>query len=521
MILKKPYAFFIKMFKPIHLVLAVLIAYLIYLDNKILTFFNEYIYSNLNVVGQDISNGLVNNFLYIIPIIVIVLSIIILGIMFNKKKPTMFYIYNILAFVVVIIVNVYTINFINILEKSVVSIKMAKLIHDLVVINMGLCSLSFIFFVIRGIGVNFKKFNFDNDVSKMDITESDKEEFEVNITVDIDEKRRKRKEKFRKLKYSYLENKFLINIGIIIGIVVISVALILIIIFRNKDNTEGNIYNASTFRFGVNSTTLLNKDYKGNVITEDYLIVVDAKIMSNYSNKTLYLKDFSLEIGEAVFKPTKRYSEYLKDLGSIYDGQNLENQFSNYLFVYEITEKYLESDMYFSYSDQGNKISIKLNPKEPVISNVSEIKHIGEEISFGDVLGDIKFKVNEYEIKEKFLMEYKYCVKKDDCLLSKEYLVPSINKNFDKAILRLIVEYSSNVNLDIDTFYKFFSQFGSISYKIGDTWYEQSGSFEEIKSNKVNDKTNTYIGVNEVITNSESIKLVFNIRGSKYEYILK
>ena len=33
MILKKPYAFFIKMFKPIHLVISILIAYLIYLDD--------------------------------------------------------------------------------------------------------------------------------------------------------------------------------------------------------------------------------------------------------------------------------------------------------------------------------------------------------------------------------------------------------------------------------------------------------------------------------------------------------
>ncbi|MBQ9072508.1 MAG: hypothetical protein IJY25_05075 [Bacilli bacterium] len=521
MILKKPYAFFIKMFKPIHLILAILTAYLIYLDNKILTFFNEYIYSNINVVGENISENLVNNFLYIIPIIIIVFSMIIFGIMYNKKKPTLFYIFNILAFIVVIIINIYTISFINVLEKSVVSIKMVKLIHDLVVINMGLSSLSFVFLIIRGIGINFKKFSFDNDISKMDITESDKEEFEVNINIDIDEKKRQRKEKFRKLKYSYVENKFLINLCIIIVLVVIVIATILIINLRNKENVEGNIYSVSTFNFGVTSTTILNTDYKGNTITDEYLIVVDTKLMSNYSGKSLYLKDFSLRIGEAIFKPTKKYSENLKDLGTLYDGQNLENQFNNYLFVYEISEKYIESDMYFSYSDQGKNISIKLNPKEIISTEISVTKQMNEEISFEDSLGNIKFKINEYEIKDKYLIEYNYCIKDNDCLLSREYLNPTINKNFDKTILRLGVEYSSNTNLDINTFYKFFSQFGSISYKIGDNWYEQSSSFEEIKSNKVSDKVNTYIGVNEVIMNAESIKLVFNIRGAKYEYVLK
>ena len=521
MILKKPYAFFIKMFKPIHLILAILTAYLIYLDNKILTFFNEYIYSDINVVGENISENLVNNFLYIIPIIIIVFSMIIFGIMFNKKKPTFLYIFNILAFVVVIIINIYTINFIGVLEKSVVSIKMVKLIHDLVVINMAISSISFIFFIIRGIGINFKKFNFYNDISKMDITESDKEEFEVNINIDIDEKKRQRKEKFRKLKYSYVENKFMINIGVGIGVVVVVIATVLMVNLQNKENTEGNIYGASTFSFGVTSTTLLNTDYKGNKITDDYLIVVDSKLMSNFSSNSLYLKDFSLRIGEATFKPTKKYSDYLKDLGTLYDGQNLENQFNNYLFVYEISEKYIESDMYFSYSDQGNNISIKLNPKELVSTDLSVTKQKLEEISFEESLGDIKFKINEYEIKDRYLIEYNYCIKDNDCILSREYLTPTINKNFDKTILRLNVEYSSNTNLDINTFYKFFSQFGSISYKIGDNWYEQSGSFEEIKSNKVSDKVNTYIGINEVIMNAESIKLVFNIRGSKYEYVLK
>ena len=42
MILRKPYAFFIKIFKPLHLIMSLLACYLIFITNKILTFFNTY-----------------------------------------------------------------------------------------------------------------------------------------------------------------------------------------------------------------------------------------------------------------------------------------------------------------------------------------------------------------------------------------------------------------------------------------------------------------------------------------------
>ena len=64
MILRRPYAFFIRMFKPLHLVLSFLVAYLIYLENSILSYLNSYIYSSNNMVGQSIKEKIFSNFLY-------------------------------------------------------------------------------------------------------------------------------------------------------------------------------------------------------------------------------------------------------------------------------------------------------------------------------------------------------------------------------------------------------------------------------------------------------------------------
>ena len=147
MILKKPYAFFIKMFKPIHLIMAALVMYLIYLNNKILSFLTEYLHSSINVVGENIKSEIFTNMLYIIPIIIIVLSFVILGIMFKKNKPIKFYFISIFIFIVVIVINFYASNFLGVMEESIVAIKSVKLIHDLVLINVALESFIFIFYI--------------------------------------------------------------------------------------------------------------------------------------------------------------------------------------------------------------------------------------------------------------------------------------------------------------------------------------------------------------------------------------
>lgn len=520
MILKKPYALFIKLFKPIHFVLAMLVLYLIYLNNNILNFLGEYIYSSKTLVEESVINSLTNNFLYIIPIIISIFFLLLLGIMYKKGKPILFYFVGIFCFIIILIINVYSVNFLNTLIENIVSIKIIKLIHDLVLINILLESFLILILFIRGIGVNFKKFDFNSDISKIEISESDKEEFELKVNINVNEKKRKRKEKIRNFKYLYLENKFLINILSFIFIAIIIFIIIFIIIKNNTVNKEGAYYNTDLFNFKVNQTIKLNTDFKGKKITDNYLIIVDVNMKSNYNDNSLYLNDFSLNIEDIKFKPVKKYSNYLVDLGILYNEELLPLEYTDYLFVFEIPEKYIESEMLFSYNNQGNVIEVLLNPKNLVTTKLSKSVNINEKLEFENNIKGIEFKINGYELKDKFLIEYDYCIKEEDCIKSMEYLKPSIDENYDKVILMLDIEYKSESNLDVRTFYKFLSKFGSISYKIGDTWYNFS-KFEEIKSKRVSFKNKIYVGINENILNAESIKFVFNVRDSKYEYVLK
>ena len=61
MILRKPYAFIIKYFKVIHFLLTLLIAYLIYRTNLVLSFVSNYISSNTSVIGQNLTENLFNS----------------------------------------------------------------------------------------------------------------------------------------------------------------------------------------------------------------------------------------------------------------------------------------------------------------------------------------------------------------------------------------------------------------------------------------------------------------------------
>ena len=518
MVLRKPYAFFISIFKPIHVAVAITIAYLIYLNIKILKFLNTYMYSSNSVIGESIKSDLINNFLFIIPVFIILISLIIIGIMVRKKKSVAFYLINIFLYIVVVVISLYTSNFLGVMQESIVSVRVIKLMHDLVLINILIESVTFIFFIIRGLALNLKKFNFDSEISEFDVSESDKEEFEFDINVDLSEARRKRKKNLRFIKYKYLENRFKINI-IITTVLALIIGLIIFIISSYQNiKKEGNVYTVNTLNIGVDNTMILNSNFKGEKITEGYLIVVNCRMQSF---DTIYLNDFNLKIGDAKFKPTTKYSNYLIDIGNAFEESQKINEYRNYLFVYEIPEKFVTSDMTFNYSNQGKNLSIKINPINLVFNELTISKGIKDELSFADSLGNISFKINDYEIKNSYLFEYKYCIKDNDCIASKEYIKPSINTNFDKVILKLNVNYIDNSNLNINNFYSFFDKFGSIQYKIGDNWYLQSANFEELKSSKVNTKNDVYIGVNSNIINAESIKLIFNIRNSKYEYLLK
>ena len=179
MILKKPYAFLIKHFRVIHLVLAALMAYLAYKSYKIVSFFGDFASSGYFSTLSNIAGSYVNLFMYLIVIVILVAAVFIFMLMNQKKKSTKYYVFTIGYYFLLFILFSVTFGIMQDLERASVSIQTARVYRDLSLI----LSLPQYFFVIytflRGCGFNLKKFNFQLDLKEMDITASDNEEIEL------------------------------------------------------------------------------------------------------------------------------------------------------------------------------------------------------------------------------------------------------------------------------------------------------------------------------------------------------
>lgn len=520
MVLRKPYAFFIKIFKPVHILIGFLIAYLIYLDSAVLRFLNSFIAAYSGLMDVAPTKELSNVLLVIIPVVVCLLSMAILGIMVRKKKPVMFYFVNIFLYIGIIIINIYAINFLSVIGSTVVSIKVTKLIHDFVFISIMIEAVTLIMFFTRGFGLNIKKFDFDSDLLSMDISESDREEFEVSLNLDLDETKRKRNRFFRLLKYKYLENKKVVNLTAIGIISFITLIVVVKVVSGINRNVQGNVYYLGGIGIEVKETYILNHDYLGNEITDNYLVIVKCKLNSSASNK-VFSKDFELKIDNLTFKSINKYDQYLLDIGKSFDAIDSSSSFADYIFVYEVPKGYEKKNMSFSYSSLGNSLEIKLKPTFIDTNKSSHTYVLGDEVVINGNFGEITLKISDYEISDRFMFEYSYCIKAGDCITSKEYLKPSIDTNFDKVVLRLQTEYANSSTINLNSFFDFFDMFGSIEYCKSDNCYVQDSYFEKLSPMKASSQNNVYVGVNSAISDADTIKLILNIRGSKYEYLLK
>ena len=87
MILRKPYAFFIKYFKFLHAVIAVVIAFLLYRSYALFNFFSVYVRDYSSALNDLSPSSLMNIYSFVLILTVISLIIILLSVMIYKKKP--------------------------------------------------------------------------------------------------------------------------------------------------------------------------------------------------------------------------------------------------------------------------------------------------------------------------------------------------------------------------------------------------------------------------------------------------
>ena len=206
MILRKPYAFLIKFFKLIHIVLFIISGYMFFRLRENYIFFRDFVKNDVYLYIENIAKYYIPPLLFIAVIITLIMVIAIFYLMRQKENPVLFYRIYIIYSVLLLFVLIIYYNFYNSLEFDTYNRLSLSIYRDIIGV-MYYANYFFIFFnFVRGFGFDIKKFSFDKDLKDLDITEKDSEEFEFAFSIDKDKIIEKVRRERRYAKYYFKEN---------------------------------------------------------------------------------------------------------------------------------------------------------------------------------------------------------------------------------------------------------------------------------------------------------------------------
>ena len=522
MVFRKPYAFLIKNFRLMHIILTICCIYLITKTSAIISFLNDYMASNDLVIGQNIVGGLYNSLMFIIPVLMLIFFVVLLSVMTVKEKPRSFYIVNIIVYFLIFVLFIYGHGVLKGMEKEIISPQKIKTLHDLFVYALLFQFFTVVIAAIRGLGFDIRKFDFAKDLQSLDISDEDNEEFEVAINYDFDDTKRKIKKKIRTAKYTYQEHKFIINIAIVILILFSGYT-----IYKNtsisikKYHLNNNIsMNSISTRF-INAY-VVDTDYLGNDLKTN-LLLLKVEVKSNSKNvKRLTTSSYELMIDNKIYHHTDKYNQEFKDIGEAYRNQKLSTaDYKTYILVYDIGNKNpTKSRLKISNLVNQDFVYLDFKTKSFTKDNKPVEYKLGDEVILDSTnLEDTKFKVSSVNIAEKFTLNYKYCFNKNECMDSIEYLRPDYyHTGVAKTLIRMEYEFESS---EIDSFYKLISMYGSLEYTIDDNNKIQQIPFKNVKSLRLAEDNILNLEVVKEVENASDIYLVFNIRNNEFRYKIK
>lgn len=540
MILRKPYAIFIKYFRLFHLIMAVFSATILYRSFTLYNFFRVYSIDYRSVLKDFSVSKYMGNFSFIFVIIILLINILLLSVMFYKKKPKSLYLFNLALFIFVIILYFFCSSTLNDVEGVIINIKTSKALRDLTLIAALLQSVSLIMTIVRATGFDIKQFDFGKDLQELDISEKDSEEIEVAVEFDKDEIKRDFKNKIRNIKYVYFEHKFIIN-TVFISFVLITSTLIF---FRVRSYTdrynEGSVFNASSVTFNVLDSFILDSTIGGSQLVstegDDAGAIVAVRIQAKgYGSKqSLNTGLLTLIINGLSYGQNPELAKELYDMGSVYNNEYLTEEFTTYLFTFEVSKEQAKRSMILKINDDtsfvggvvgAKNVLVKLKPEDlRKTSDQVFNKKIGDTLSFDDsILGSSTLNITSFEINNRIKLNYNYCYGQGKCMDSYEYVTPTATGNYFKTLMRINGDMSIDKNLNISDVYDmrtFFNTFGVITYKVGDDLVSKKIDSQAIKPKSAIVK-DYFIEVPYEVKDSSEIYLSFKIRNKSYKYTLK
>lgn len=527
MIFKKPYAFLIKNFKLIHIILCVVIIYITNKFNSLVTFFGDLSRNSVKVVegtaGQYIT------LLFVLAVLItLVFSTLMAILMKKKKKPNTFYIITDVYYSIILILLVVASSRIRSLYGAGTTLQVTRALRDIYLI-MSFPNYYFIIMsLIRGIGFDIKKFNFRKDLEDLEISTNDNEEFEFVLGKDTYKYTRKARRFFREIKYYVLEHKFIFTIlGGILGITFL-IIIVLNINFGNPTHRMGKTATAKGLQITVNNAYETAYDYNGNIVDKSYkYIIVDLSLQSIYNEKNLNRDEVYLSYGskKVYFKNTLK--DYFIDFGKAYNGAAISTkQAERSILIFELPAKENATSYKLNFLNQATAdeeniytyeyTKFKIKPQKIDKNIIEENKNFNETIYLGELnYNKTSLLIKDAEIVPYYEYKYELC-ENNEC---KEYI--SVEKVENGAMQKLMV-INYNINLDntipiLNSFNSnketsLFNKILKIRYNYNDKSYIYSGT-TKINSNI---KDTLFLTIDNKVASSTEKELLINTRQGKY-----
>ena len=536
MILKKPYAFLIKKFRIIHLILTFLIGFVIYRSTLIVNFFIEYIKNNYkSSVLLGLGSVYTPFYLFFTVLVIVLLSFAIYYLLKHKNKPIKLYLFMILYYILLFIGLMYIKSKLGNLAEELLSTKLSRSLRDFSIISIVPQVIFFVFCFIRTIGFNIKKFNFQSDLKEINYGFEDSEEVEVNINLNSYKYKRSIRRALREFIYYLKENKLFV-------IIILSIVAVVLIIFliKNKpinyDKTysTGKQFTYNDVQFTINDSMITNLDYNGNILEQNSYYVVLNVSLSNNSGITKHIDFnlFNLIYSNKNIKPILSESSYFID----YAPENVISSFAHrtnktFALVYKIDAKDINKrfklDIYngsvYNKKEYTSKhIYVRLNPKKYINVSLLGNYKMGEKIKFNDTfLGNTSLKIKNYEINKTYFYTYEKCFKNNCDVYDDVITVPYTQQRHNNYILTLNIDYI----IDENTLYGksntlpsiFADKFIKIKYKVNDIIYTDDFI------NVTPAYSNNFLAfeVNKNINSASIIQVIITIRNKMYIINLK
>lgn len=536
MILRKPYAFLIKHFRLIHLVLTLALLYVVRKTHIVVSFFNSYVSNGYSYqTGSDVSGLYINWFMLLSIFLIVVATIAIYYLLKYKEKPVRMYVVMVIYYVILFGMLFWYSGIISKMAQTVLSAKSARLYRDISLIIYVPQYIFIIFCFIRAVGFDIKKFNFQNDLKEMQITNEDNEEVEVGLDLDTYKTARFFRRLKREFHYYFIENK------LIISVILVIVMFSSIIIFYKTRKTYDLSYSQNdqfvhqNFTVNIKDSIITTLDQKGNEIDDfDYYLVLKTYIKNNDVKQVkLDTDSFAISVGGERITPTLDRSTFFSDYANPYYGDYIPSgKEMDIALVYRLTKEQIKKSFKLKLlssfnTNKDNLVTkyaiVNLNPI--ILDSITDIGRYdkGVKVSFANTnVGNSILTVTNYIVTTSYVYDYNVCYSDNNCVTKKDIASIDYTKGNGSFTL-LVLDY--DFDLDKETTYgksvknnnQFFTDFASIRSSKGN--YDEEYDVIDVTPKTLKDKL--VLQVQGDISNSDNLELLITIRNKRYIINLK